>query len=70
MSALSASAFVAPVLARRALRGAKPTRARAARNVRVNAQYDSISDRRARETERVLDRSQEIHSMQEFEAGL
>jgi hypothetical protein len=36
MSALSASAFVAPVLARRALRGAKPTRARAAR-VRVNA---------------------------------
>ena len=54
----------------RALRGAKPTRARAARNVRVNAQYDSISDRRARETERVLDRSQEIHSMQEFEAGL
>jgi len=43
---------------------------RAARNVRVNAQYDSISDRRARETERVLDRSQEIHSMQEFEAGL
>jgi hypothetical protein len=58
------------VRARRALRGAKPTRARAARNVRVNAQYDSISDRRARETERVLDRSQEIHSMQEFEAGL
>ena len=69
MSALSASAFTATPVARRALRGAKPPRARAAA-FRVNAAYDSVEARRAAETERVMDRTQEIHSIQEFEAAL
>ena len=69
MSALSASAFTATPVARRALRGAKPARARAAA-FRVNASYDSVEARRAAETERVMDRTQEIHSIQEFEAAL
>jgi hypothetical protein len=69
MSALSASAFTATPVARRALRGAKPPRARAAA-VRVNAAYDSVEARRAAETERVMDRTQEIHSIEEFEAAL
>jgi len=69
MSALSASAFTVTPVARRALRGAKPTRARAAA-FRVNAAYDSVAARRAAESERVMDRTQEIHSVQEFEAAL
>ena len=69
MSALSASAFTATPVARRALRGAKPARARAAA-FRVNAAYDSVEARRAAETERVMDRTQEIHSIEEFEAAL
>ena len=69
MSALSASAFTATPVARRALRGAKPTRPRAAA-FRVNAAYDSVEARRAAETERVMDRTQEIHNVEEFEAAL
>ena len=69
MSALSASAFTATPVARRALRGAKPPRARAAA-FRVNASYDSVQSRREAETERVMDRTQEIHSIEEFEAAI
>ena len=68
MSALSASAFTAPV-ARRAL-APKSTAKRSARAFRCNAQYDSVDQRRFAESNRVFSRSQDIHSMQEFEACL
>jgi len=68
MSALSASTFTAPVT-RRAL-APKSTAKRSARALRCNAMYDSVSQRRQAESNRVFSRSQDIHNMNEFEACL
>lgn len=70
MAALSASAFTATPVARRSLRGSRNVRARATSSFRVSAGYDSVQDRRWGETARVQERTQEIHSLSEFEAAL
>jgi hypothetical protein len=38
--------------------------------MRCNAMYDSVQSRREAESNRVLERSRDIHSMEEFEAAL
>jgi hypothetical protein len=68
MSALTASVFT-PTLARRAA-APRAGPKRHARAMRCNAMYDSVQSRREAESNRVLERSRDIHSMEEFEAAL
>ncbi len=68
MSALTASVFT-PTLARRAA-APRAGPKRHTRAMRCNAMYDSVQSRREAESNRVLERSRDIHSMEEFEAAL
>ena len=72
-AALSASAFIAPVASRVASKSAKKSRAF---RYKCNAIYTESArvpspddDRRWRETQRVLQRTQEIHTMTELSAA-